>query len=72
MRGPLALSVAVLMLASRCALAQSAAPARDPKPSDCLSEEKGIRPPKTPGNAAWKYFEILTEIRNKLRSEATR
>lgn len=37
-------------------------PVREPKPSDCLNEEKSIRPPRTPNNAAWVYFELWDSV----------
>src|SRR5262245_43418290 len=76
MRPTFAISAAILTLTSPCAPAQTGAPAgtastpaRDPRPSDCLSEEKGIRPQKTPTNAAWKFFEVWDSLSSAQRAE---
>jgi hypothetical protein len=62
----LAIPALVFMLSVTTALGQNGAAqsnqARDPKPSDCLSEEKGIRPPRTPNNAAWRFFEVWDSL----------
>jgi hypothetical protein len=54
-------ALGVLLLGAR-ALGQTPAGASEPKPSDCLKEEKSIRPQDVPGNAAIEYFKVWDSL----------
>lgn len=68
--GLLAIPALVFMLTGAAALGQTPAPSpspgptgQEPKPSDCLREEKSIRPPDLAGgNAALEYFRVWDSL----------
>jgi hypothetical protein len=60
-KGLLVIPWMVFMLVGAGALGQG--PGRgEAKPSDCLKEEKSIRPPVTPQNAAIEYFKVWDSL----------
>jgi hypothetical protein len=62
-KGLLVIAAGVFMLGGVGALGQGPGDGRgEPKPSDCLREEKSIRPPATPGNAAIEYFKVWDSL----------